>query len=309
MDQTDSFPQVALGRPTEEDAMKTPFVRAALFVALILLFTVVAHGRALAIVEYCGATVQVAPVEVSAAGAPAATYAMTFSANSSRTVSGDVVFHSVDGNWFDVAFPKTDLEKETHRYQSTAAQFTRTDFVSHPLFVTFAHPMTFTTAFVNVASVTNEQALGWDTNSHACAGDDPDLEALKRVGTRGITLIDPDPQPTMPPGGAPMLHPTIASAPGSTNCAQPFTVAKVTKAIPPDFPVGYHIDDTYTTLIEVAINEKGTLDDAWVYAPSGIKALDDAALRSARLSTYDPRRSFCQDVSGLYVFRAEFRPH
>ncbi len=260
-------------------------------------------------VEYCGATVGVTPVDAPKLDAASSTFAMIFSANNARTVSGHVVLHSTDGAWYDVAFPAIDLEQRTRRYQSTAVQFSPTDFLSRPVFVTFSRPMTFSTAFVNAATVTNEHVLGWDANEHACAGYDPDPEFAKPEGHRDITLIDPVPRPTMPPAGAPLLHPSITSAPGSTNCAVPFIEAKASKAVPPDWPLGYQIEVTYTTLIEVAISEKGTLDDAWLYAPSGIKAFDDAALRSARLSAYEARRSFCQNVPGLYMFRAVFRPH
>lgn len=288
--------------------MKSRVTPEALFVAASLAFFAATHGRALAVVEYCGASASLTPVGVAGADTPTATYAITLWANSSRTVSGHIAVQGESG-WYDIAFNGVNLTPRTHRYRGPSVLFSRTDFESPRFFATFPTPIAMRAAFVDAATVTNEHVLGWDSQEHACAGYDIDLEHSPQQAPKDVSVLDPDPSPTPPPPGTPVLHASIASAPGSTNCALPFAGAKATRAMPPDFPIGYHIDQAYVSLIEVAVNEKGRLDDAWVYAPSGIKALDDAAMRSARLSTYDAPRAFCQNVPGVYLFRAVFRPN
>ncbi len=289
--------------------MKPSIVRAALFATCVVVFSALVHARALAIVEYCGATVQLVPVDGATLVSPATVFAMTFSADTPRTVSGHVAVHSQDGTWYDIAFSNVDLKLRSRRYQTPSALFTHKDAASAPLFVAFRSALHFTTAFVSSVTVTNEHVLGWDSQEHRCAGSDPDPSFVKHVWGSNILPLDPDPKPTMPPPGSPLLQPAVRSAPGPTDCAVPFAEARITRAVAPDFPVAYSMGQTYVSLIEVAVNEKGSLDDAWVYGPSGVKVLDDEALRAARLSTYQPRRSFCGDVPGIYLFRAEFHPN
>jgi Gram-negative bacterial TonB protein C-terminal len=105
-----------------------------------------------------------------------------------------------------------------------------------------------------------------------------------------------------------VMNASPASAPGPVDCAEPFKSAMVTAPVMPSIPEiaresGF---DRSATLIEVAIGADGSLKDAWVYSTSGIPMLDEAALRSARLSQYAAGRSFCAAAPGNYIFRAEF---
>ncbi len=280
--------------------------RVALFAAGIFAFVGAAHGRALAIVEYCGASASLTPVG-AATGTPATTYAVRLSANSSRTVSGDISVQTDDG-WYEIPFDGVNLTARTRRFEGPSAVFTRTDFESPALFAAFSSPAVVRAAFVSDARVTDEHTLGWDSQSHACAGSEYDPKHPETTIGKDIVALDPDAAPTPPPPGTPLLHPVIASAPGPTDCALPFAPARASEAMRPDLPVGYHIDQVYQSLIEIAVGTKGELDGAWVYAPSGVKAFDDAALRAARLSTYEAPRAFCRDVPGVYIFRAMFHP-
>lgn len=286
--------------------MNVRVLRVAVFIGAVILFGSLTHGRALAIVEYCGATANLAPVGVPS-DTPATMYALSLSANSARTVSGHVALQT-DNGWFEVPFDGVNLTSRTRRYQGPSVVFTRTDFESPTLFATLPSAAIVRAAFVEDATVTNEHALGWDTQSHACVGYAYDPSHPRKNGPIGIVALDKDPAVTPPPPGTPLLHASIASAPGSTNCSQPFADAKVSEAMKPDFPLGYHVDQPYVSLIEIAVDATGKLGDAWVYAPSGVKAFDDAALRAARQSTYVAPRSFCRDVPGVYIFRAVFHP-
>jgi TonB family protein len=95
------------------------------------------------------------------------------------------------------------------------------------------------------------------------------------------------------------------------NCAVPFADAFVSHAENPDYPVQLRNAGVpaSVTVVEVGVSATGTIDDAWIYVPSGYAQFDGAALLSAKNSTYHPARSFCQDVPGQYLFRAEFSPN
>jgi outer membrane biosynthesis protein TonB len=47
---------------------------------------------------------------------------------------------------------------------------------------------------------------------------------------------------------------------------------------------------------------------AKVYKSSSNMAIDQAALRAARESTYSPKLSDCTPVQGDYLFKADFQP-
>ena len=91
-------------------------------VAIAAGFSLLLHGRALAYVEYCGATANVISVG-SAANAPTDTYALLLTAGTPRTVSGSVSVNTTDG-WYSVPFGDTVLTKREMRYRTPTATFT-----------------------------------------------------------------------------------------------------------------------------------------------------------------------------------------
>jgi TonB family protein len=56
--------------------------------------------------------------------------------------------------------------------------------------------------------------------------------------------------------------------------------------------------------VEVAINASGALDGAWIFAPSGSKWFNEAALRAARTSKYAGGTAYCQPANAIYIFQA-----
>ncbi|MBV9263926.1 MAG: TonB family protein [Candidatus Eremiobacteraeota bacterium] len=79
----------------------------------------------------------------------------------------------------------------------------------------------------------------------------------------------------------------------------------------PEFPEAARdrgLDGVYISLIAVAVGPSGKLVDAWVWATSGYRVLDDAALRAARQSTYTGAISYCRPVAATYLFRTDFSP-
>ena len=84
-----------------------------------------------------------------------------------------------------------------------------------------------------------------------------------------------------------------------------------TEAVPPDFPsimLGKLLQPT-STMIVVAADEQGHVLDASLLASSGYPVLDNAGIRSARMSSYSGSISYCQKVQGEYIFTATFFPH
>ena len=63
-----------------------------------------------------------------------------------------------------------------------------------------------------------------------------------------------------------------------------------------------------TVEVEVTVGASGNLVSASVYKSSNNSAIDQAALRAARQSTYSPRLVDCNPTTGDYLFRADFQP-
>ena len=60
--------------------------------------------------------------------------------------------------------------------------------------------------------------------------------------------------------------------------------------------------------IEVTVGPSGNLVGAKIYKSGNNMAIDQAALRAARESTYSPKLVDCQPTTGDYLFKADFQP-
>lgn len=283
------------------------FCRRIFFSAVIAVaFSVLLHGRALAYVEYCGASAAVVPV-AAATNAPADTYALLLTAGTPRTVSGSVTMKTTDG-WYSVPFTDVALAKQEMRYRTPTASFTRTEAQSEYLYLRFPSPVSVENAFVANSIVTNEHEMGWSAAPRVCPAYDVAERQSSGLKRNDIVWLNPHPSPSPPSPGISVMVPQKIDPPGDRNCTEPAKEASVSKAVSPRWPVGYRITTPFTSLVEVAVGKDGSLDDAWIYVPSGVQAFDDAAVSAARASTYQPGRAFCQSVPGVYLFRAMFKP-
>jgi TonB family protein len=93
-------------------------------------------------------------------------------------------------------------------------------------------------------------------------------------------------------------------------CANPNQEASVTQPVAPDYPdsardLGL---GAVTVLVQVTVGPTGNLLGEKVYQSSNNMAIDQAALRAARQSSYAPKLVNCQPTQGDYIFRAEFQP-
>jgi TonB family protein len=96
------------------------------------------------------------------------------------------------------------------------------------------------------------------------------------------------------PGPADAVTATPAPA-----CANPNADAQVVDAVTPDYPDSARDLNlgAVTVLVEVALGTQGQVLDAKVAQSSNNLAIDNAALRSARTSTYAPKIADCSPVS------------
>jgi TonB family protein len=59
--------------------------------------------------------------------------------------------------------------------------------------------------------------------------------------------------------------------------------------------------------VEVSVGPSGNLANATIYKSSNNMAMDQAALRAARQSSYAPKLVDCEPVQGDYLFTATFQ--
>lgn len=93
-------------------------------------------------------------------------------------------------------------------------------------------------------------------------------------------------------------------------CANPNVEASVTNAVQPDYPESARDLGlgAVSVEVEVTVGPSGNLVSASVYKSASNMAIDQAALRAARQSTYSPKLINCQPTTGNYLFRADFQP-
>jgi len=91
------------------------------------------------------------------------------------------------------------------------------------------------------------------------------------------------------------------------SCTEPDVAAHVVNAITPDTPeLARQEGLNGVTEVRVDLRPDGTVDSVSVYRSSGSTLLDGAALRAAKASTYAAASHDCRNLSGSYIFKAEF---
>jgi TonB family protein len=108
---------------------------------------------------------------------------------------------------------------------------------------------------------------------------------------------------TAVPGDADTAPPTEAPA-----CADPNRDAVASNVVSPEYPSSESGIGSVAVLVAVTIDAAGGVSDVRVSQSSGNAAIDQAALRAARASSYRPRLVNCVPSAGTYIFRAEFSP-
>ncbi len=286
--------------------------RAFLIVLAPLLLIVAVGGataaRASAASEFCPAKIDVfTPLD----GKTAATlYSFALDAKSARHVAADVAVDTNAG-WYSVKVRPTVLNLRIEHLELRGRRFQRTVFTSAPLYVRFPSALKVLDAFVLSASAPDETRFGWGQlgrfTCQAPAGfgltrpASPYQVAIHNTSTR--TDLS-----RMPAAGEFVAQARLMTPPGSTACAHPFLNASVVRAAPASYPFGVNIPYAVNVGVRISISPGGRLVDARVYAPSGYRALDAAALSAARRSIFRAGRSFCESAPGTYLFWVRFSP-
>jgi TonB family protein len=116
--------------------------------------------------------------------------------------------------------------------------------------------------------------------------------------------------PTSPP--IPIIRVRAGNYSASTMhraCATPNAEATVTNPVRPEYPesakeIGL---GPVTVEVEVVVGPTGNLSRASIYKSSNNMAIDQAALRAARESSYSPKLVNCQPTQGDYLFLIRVR--
>jgi TonB family protein len=277
------------------------------FVGLVIVALVTAvalsHATARAATEFC-------PAELfelrSAPSDTVSTFHYRLSALSPRTVDATLIADT-DRGWYAWQQPGVQLVKTTLAYKARAVRARYARAESGDLSVSFPPGLRVNHAWVTAAQTYGESGFGWDEKGKVtCAP--PSLEPARRT----TASIAPDPQPgdpTPPPATAAVIATPSQPPFEKETCDKPFASARVTDAMRPTYPDVPLPVPYASVLVYVAVDENGKLEDHWIFVSSGVRAFDEAALRAAGGSRYAPAVSYCYNVAGLYLFRADFIGH
>lgn len=288
-----------------------------LLVACVFFFCVMPE-RALAVTEYCPATVEMTPVGAAspspvATASPTSEYRFDLHAESARSVSGTIVAHTSDG-WYSFDVNAVALIERQQHWQDQFAMFKRQGFASDTFYVDFPHAVDVASAFFSAAETSGESVFKWDAKGRVpCSGGVDRLDTVivalpRKRNVSPVHMLDESPEPAI--SSLPHFKAAaLSSPPFPINCEKPFMQAGAIEAVAPTFPEVERFGSFYeaVTVVQVAVNAGGTLDDAWIFAPSGSGFFDAAAVRAAKESRYSPMVSFCQNVPSTYLYKAVFR--
>lgn len=106
------------------------------------------------------------------------------------------------------------------------------------------------------------------------------------------------------PAPTPVPTPTPTPKPA---CANPNADATTTQAVEPDYPdIARQQGAVGTTQVKVSLDAAGHVLDASVQKSAGNAALDQAAVKAAKASSFAPETVNCVKTAGSYIFRADF---
>jgi TonB family protein len=108
-------------------------------------------------------------------------------------------------------------------------------------------------------------------------------------------------------GALPVARPAVVAT-NAPSCATPNAEAATINVVPPDYPDSARDLQlgAVSALVLVTLDAHGALQNARIAQSSGNLAIDQAALRSARASTYSAKIANCVPVAGSYIFHADF---
>ncbi len=291
--------------------------RMVIVAAFLALCVVGSPRRAQAMIEFCPAVLHRALVGAPDPKGPlpaAALYGFDLSALGPRSLESATLAFDTTAGWFTAKVLAVAIGEKLRHYTSATVRFVRHDWVSPIMYVRFPAALKISHAWVFNAQVHGDGPFGWEAKGDvACS---PPSTAETRAGRNDIRLdpkLDAKDEDALwlPPGPASIvLDAQSAKALEMNSCGDPFRPATVVYAAQPAYPDELKAQaPSGETLVVVAINRDGSRADAWVWAPSGYAAFDEAALNAAKASRFENARSYCTDVPGQYLFKVTFLPH
>jgi TonB family protein len=115
------------------------------------------------------------------------------------------------------------------------------------------------------------------------------LPIIFRAGDSGAQELPPSPSPTPP-----------------SDCAMPFASVRVVNPVQPD--ESFRRYGKVTVVVVATVGATGSVQDVTITQSSGIREVDEAALRAARQTMYAPRLVDCQAVQGTMRIRFALTP-
>jgi hypothetical protein len=231
------------------------------------------------------------------------------SAESDRSVSGDITIEGKSG-WYTVPFTNAKISPDVAHYKDAVLDFNRTLYHSKLLYLRLPPGETVVRFWVSDATTTGETTFGWDAQAHVTCLADAGAKGEGTPHTNFAPRVNDTQSLDQPPRDGDDIATAQRTDPpaGLTACATPFADARVKHALPPVWPEGIRISRIATSYVEVAVGSDGKVADAWIYQPSGLAELDFAALKAAKLSSYQAGVTLCQPAPGRYLFAASFNP-
>lgn len=236
-----------------------------------------------------------------------------------RTLTATRLAFDTSGGWYTLDVPSIALSAKERHYSAPWVKFIRRDYVSPVLYVHFPQAVTIAHAWVYQATAQNDGAFGWQAigpvfcDPTPSASPDQIRKLIPEHRLKPYTLDprDEDHLSDVPSSTSLLANASVSKPLESTNCAEPFRDATVKNQAQPRYPdmLRDAVLGEAMTSVQVAIEPDGTLQDAWVWGPSGHQAFDDESLRAARISTYEGARAYCRAVPGEYFFRVTFDPN
>ena len=284
--------------------------------AIIGLFAIGAllclQGRAQALTEFCPASVTWHAFDVpgqTVADQPAAQlYSFELDALGARSVRGVLGIETNDG-WYLAPFPSAALTAHATAFTSDLGGFTQWQFYSAPMYVRFPASVRIERMWVAEGATQGDVAFGWDAKGRVLC--DPPVGAAPGEGAKkrgGFVHWKSPPRNellNLPVVTSVVLTPTVSTPPVGLTCAKPFVPARALHVAALQLPVDEGMVSGMAS-VDVAIDPDGKLVDAWVWAPSSNKDINEAALQAAKTSTYQAGTALCHPVPGVYAWTAIF---
>jgi protein TonB len=111
----------------------------------------------------------------------------------------------------------------------------------------------------------------------------------------------------VPALAASISMPALAAPERPASCLTAHAQASIVRSVEPDYPTlaaMQHV--TGTSVVQVDLSERGTVLSTAILKSSGSRALDRAAMQTARETIYQPETQACKPISGSYALEVHF---